>query len=146
MYEHILIATDGGELSEHAVDQGLALAKALGSRVTLFTALSPFHVYSIESYPEGDQRAEYRRRAEARAEGFLAPARDKAQALGVACESLAIEHAYPHQAIMDAAREHGCDLIAMASHGRRGVSALLLGSETLKVLTHSNIPVLVFRR
>ena len=146
MYTHILIATDGSELSGYAVDQGLALAKALGSTVTLFTAVAPFHVYAIEPYPQGDQREEYRRRALARAEGFLKPARDKAETLGLACDSVAIEHAYPHQAIMDAARERGCDLIATASHGRRGVSAMLLGSETLKVLTHSSTPVLVFRR
>lgn len=146
MYTHILIATDGSELSDHAVGQGLELARVLGAQVTLFTAVAPFHMFSVEPYTAGDQRAEYRRRALERAEGFLQSAREKAEALGVSCQSVAIEHSYPHQAILDTARERGCDLVAMASHGRRGVSALLLGSETLKVLTHSSIPVLVFRR
>ena len=132
------------ELSDHAVGRGLSWPGA-GAQVTLFTAVAPLHV-SVEPYTAGDQRAEYRRRALERAEGFLQSAREKAEALGVSCQSVAIEHSYPHQAILDTARERGCDLVAMASHGRRGVSALLLGSETLKVLTHSSIPVLVFRR
>ena len=105
MYTHILIATDGSELSDHAVGQGLELARVLGAQVTLFTAVAPFHMFSVEPYTAGDQRAEYRRRALERAEGFLQSAREKAEALGVSCQSVAIEHSYPHQAILDTARE-----------------------------------------
>ena len=81
----------------------------------------------------------------AEAARYLAEAERKAKALGVQCQVVQVEHQHPYKAIIETAKKSGCDLIAMASHGRRGVSALVIGSETTKVLTHSSIPVLVYR-
>jgi len=88
---------------------------------------------------------QYKKHVAALAAKHLDVARNAASASGVACEALRVEHACPYQAIIDTAKERGCDLIVMASHGRRGVSAVVLGSETVKVLTHSTIPVVVVR-
>jgi nucleotide-binding universal stress UspA family protein len=92
-----------------------------------------------------DTAAQYKQRMQAHGETTLAAAAQAAQAAGVVCEVLSVEHEQPYQAIIDTAAAKGCDLIVMASHGRRGMAALLLGSETVKVLTHSRIPVLVHR-
>ena len=92
-----------------------------------------------------DTPAQYKERMQDHAKATLAPIAEAAQAAGVVCEALQVEHEHPYQAIIDTATAKGCDLIVMASHGRRGIGALLLGSETVKVLTHSKIPVLVHR-
>ena len=141
MYKHILIPTDGSELSEAAIDHGIALAKALGARVTAVTVSAPFHVSAFEP---GFVNA-YREYIETQAEKFLRAAKDAAIASGVTCDVVQIEHEQPYQAIIDTAAKRECDAIVMASHGRRGVAAIVLGSETVKVLTHSTIPVVVFR-
>jgi nucleotide-binding universal stress UspA family protein len=145
MFQHILIATDGSLLSQSAVDKATDFARETGAKVTVVTATEPFHVFSAESKQLSDTRESYAKQVEAEAGRHLADAEHKAKALGVPCNVVRIEHEHPYQAIIDTAKKSGCDLIAMASHGRRGVSALVIGSETNKVLTHSSIPVLVYR-
>ena len=145
MYRHILIPTDGSPLSEAAVAQGIALAKSLGAKVTGLTVSAPFHTFALDPMMVSDTPATYKSDCEARAEKFLGVVTSAAKAAGVSCavEHVMAEHAY--EAIIDTAKDKGCDLVFMASHGRKGMSGLLLGSETVKVLTHSKTPVLVCR-
>jgi len=145
MYKHILIPTDGSELSKKAVDHGIGLAKALNAKVTSVTVSEPFHVFAVEPVMVTDTPDEYKKRVAALAAKYLKAAKDAATAAGVACDVVQVEHGHPYETIIDTARKRGCDAIVMASHGRRGVSAVVLGSETVKVLTHSNIPVVVVR-
>ena len=145
MYKHILIPTDGSELSKKAVDQGIGLAKALNAKVTAVTVSEPFHIFSVEANMVTDTPDEYKKRIAALTAKYLKAAKDAATAAGVPCDVVQVEHEHPCEAIIDTARKKGCDAIVMASHGRRGVSAVVLGSETVKVLTHSNIPVVVVR-
>ncbi len=145
MYTSILIPTDGSELAGKAVSHGIALAKEIGAKVTVLTVLPPFHTLTTDTQMIEDTPAEYKARMQEHAEKTLAAAAHAAQAAGVACETVHVEHEHPYQAIIDAAQSKACDLIVMASHGRHGVAAIVLGSETVKVLTHSKIPVLVHR-
>jgi nucleotide-binding universal stress UspA family protein len=145
MYKHILIPTDGSELSNKAVDHGIGLAKALNAKVTAVTVSEPFHIFAIEPVMVTDTPDEYKKRVAALTGKYLKAAKDAATAAGVACDVVQVEHEHPYETIIDTARKRGCDAIVMASHGRRGVSAVVLGSETVKVLTHSNIPVVVVR-
>jgi len=145
MYTNILIATDGTELAGKAVQHGIALAKRVGARATALTVLIPFHTFTIDTQMIEDTPAQYKMRMKEHAEKTLRAAADAAQAAGVACETIRVEHEHPYRAIIDTAEARGCDLIVMASHGRHGISAIVLGSETVKVLTHCNIPVLVHR-
>lgn len=145
MYKSILIPTDGSDLAAKAVKHGSSLAKHLGAKVTVLTVTTPFHVFTLETKMVEDTPAEYAKEAKADAEKLLASAADTVKAAGVACETLQVEHEHVYQAIIDTAKSKGCDLIIMSSHGRRGVSAIVLGSVTVKVLTHSRIPVLVHR-
>jgi nucleotide-binding universal stress UspA family protein len=142
---HILIPTDGSAHASRAVEQGTALAKALGARVTIMTVIEPFHVLSVDPKQVSEGRANYERLAKAEATRILAEADKVAQKHGVAYATAQSEHEHPHQAILEAAAKGGCDLIAMGSHGRRGVVALILGSVTAKVLAHSPLPVLIYR-
>jgi nucleotide-binding universal stress UspA family protein len=145
MYGHILIPTDGSDLSNNAVRHGLTLAKALNAKVTGITITIPFHVFAIDPETVTYTLDSYRKRTSAEATKYLTQINDAAAAVGVTCDVIETEHEHPYSAIIDAANKNGCDLIVMASHGRRGISAVVLGSETVKVLTHSNIPVLVYR-
>ncbi|HEX4994988.1 MAG TPA: universal stress protein [Methylomirabilota bacterium] len=145
MYKHMLIPTDGSALSEMAVRHGMALAKAAGARVTVLTVSLPFRTFALDPVMVSDSPVQYEQECEALAEKALGTARTEAGMAGVACETLHVAHAQPYQAIVETAQTKGCDLICMASHGRKGISAFVLGSETYKVLTHSKIPVLVCR-
>lgn len=145
MYQHILVPTDGSSLSRLAVEQGCALAKALGARITLVTVTAPFTAVSVEPLYVAASSGDYERTVRDMAAKVLTEGHAQAAAAGVACDGRHVEHDQPWQAIIDTAREAGCDLIAMASHGRRGLAAVVLGSETTKVLTHSRIPVLIYR-
>ena len=144
MYTNMLIATDGSELAGNAVQHGIALAMRIVAKVTVLTVSAPFHVFTtdLEMVLE-DTAAQYQAGMQQRAEKILGAVAHLAQAAGVACETVHVEHEHPYQAIIDTAASRGCDLIVMASHGRRGISAIVLGSETVKLLTHSKIPVLV---
>ncbi|MDR6288176.1 MULTISPECIES: universal stress protein [Inquilinus] len=142
MFKHILIPTDGSPLADKAVDRGLHFAAEIHAQVTLLTVTQPFHVASSWPLVGADEYAQY---AEQHGRELLAPGIEIARTFGVPCEAIAIEHEQPYAAIIDVATSQDCDLVAMASHGRRGISAVVLGSETQKVLTHSRIPVLVLR-
>ena len=145
MYKNILIPTDGSELAGKAVEHGVALAKAIGAKITAVTVTEPFHVISVAPSQLEYTRGEYKRHTEAHAAKALAGIAAAARSAGIACETRHVEHEHVYQAIIDAAMSNGCDLILMASHGRRGAAAIILGSETAKVLAHSKIPVLVYR-
>ena len=145
MYRHILIPTDGSRLSERAVKQGIELAKSLNAKVSGLTVSAPFHTFALDPMMVSDTPDTYKTDCEALAEKVLGVVTRAAAAAGVPC---AVEHViadHPYEAIIDTAKNKGCDLILMASHGRKGMSAVVLGSETVKVLTHSKTPVLVCR-
>lgn len=147
MYRHILIATDGSRLSDKAVKSGVALAKAVGARVTLFHAYPQFRLFN-EGYtmPDVGQVKEYfMKEAHIEAQKIVSRAARSAQKAGVSCDTVTRETDSIYEGIIDTAKRKRCDLIVMASHGRRGLSGLLIGSETAKVLTHSATPVLVVR-
>jgi nucleotide-binding universal stress UspA family protein len=145
LFKNILVATDGSDLAAKAVEQGVLFAKETGAKITAVTVTEPFHVVSVKPSQLEYTRREYEKHAEAHAEKVLGAVSAAAKSAGVGCEALHVEHEHVYQAIIDAASARNCDLIVMASHGRRGVSAVVLGSETVKVLTHSKIPVLVYR-
>jgi nucleotide-binding universal stress UspA family protein len=145
MYTNILIPTDGSALAGKAVEHGLALAKRIGAKATALTVVPPFHTLTTDTQMIEDTPARYKARMQENAEKILAAVAAAAQAAGVLCATVQVEHEHPYRAIIDTAELKGCDLIVMASHGRRGISALVLGSETVKVLTHCKIPVLVHR-
>ena len=145
MYKNILIPTDGSELAGKAVQHGIALAKTIGAKITVLSVWTPFHVFTLDPQIVEDTEAQYKQRVQDSRAKMLRAIASTANAAGVVCETLYLEHEHPYQAIIDTAKSKGCDLITMASHGRRGVSAIVLGSETVKVLTHSKIPVLVHR-
>ena len=146
MYKNILIATDGSALAEKAVSHGLTLAKSVGAKVTALIVEAPFNVFDV---PESRirqmseafaQHAEHTKQHAAKVLNHVANA---AKAAGVPCDTVQLEHGFPYQAIITTAKDKGCDIIVMASHGRSGITAVLLGSVTNKVLTHTDIPVLV---
>lgn len=145
MYKHILIATDGSEFSERAVNHGIALAKAVNAKVTGITVSTPFHIFAAEAGIVTDTLESYSARMAEVAAQRLAQVQDAAAAADVSYDIVHAQHEHPYQAIIDVATNRGCDLIVVASHGRRGISAIVLGSEAVKVLTHSTIPVLVYR-
>jgi len=144
MYEHILVPTDGSKLSEKATRAAVALAAALGARLTVMTVVEPWgtdgrHIDLEEAHEV------YEERARPAAEERLRPAVRAAEKAGVPVDTEIRFEEHPWEAIIAVADARHCDLIQMASHGRRGVEALVLGSETVRVLTHSKIPVLVHR-
>ena len=141
----ILIPTDGFELSNEAIRHGVALAKAVNAKVTGITVTTPFHLIAMDPETLTDTADTYKKRTTALTAKYLKQVSDAAAAAGVSCAGIHVEHEHPYRAIIDAAEKNGCDLVAMASHGRHGLSAVVLGSVTVKVLTHSNIPVLVYR-
>jgi nucleotide-binding universal stress UspA family protein len=145
MFKNILVPTDGSDLAAKAVEQGILFAKEIGAKITAVTVTEPFHAISVKPSQLEYTPIEYKKHAETHAAKVLGTVVAAATSAGVACETLHVEHEHVYQAIIDAASARRCDLIVMASHGRRGVSAVVLGSETVKVLTHSKIPVLVYR-
>lgn len=145
MYKNILIATDGSELSAKALHQGLRLAKALGAQVRVATATEPWEAVVIGEVAVVVTPQRYAETSAANAAQVLAKAQAIADEEGVAIQTLHVSERHPAEGIIEAAGEHGCDLIVMASHGRRGLSRLLLGSQANEVVTHSGIPVLIVR-
>jgi nucleotide-binding universal stress UspA family protein len=146
MYRHILIPTDGSELARRAVAHGLSLAKAVGAKVTVLTVEASFNVYDVPASRVNLMTAafdEYAKHAREHATSILDGIANEAKAAGVQFETLQVIQDHPYEAIVATAKEKGCDLIVMASHGRSGLAAVLLGSVTTKVLTHTTIPVLV---
>ena len=144
-FKHLLLPTDGSQLSEAAIQAGVQFAKSINAKVTGFYAMPKFHMLTYSTEMLTDTKEEFAKDCEAHADRFLAVIVQAAKAAGVPCETALQTSDHPYEAIIATAKERGCDLIMMASHGRRGVQAFLLGSETQKVLTHSGISVLVFR-
>jgi nucleotide-binding universal stress UspA family protein len=147
MYKHVLIPIDGSPTADKAVAAGIDFARGAKARVTLFTAVPEYQ-------PPGDaapmaRRAvslwDHERISRDKAQAILRPAAERLRAAGIECATAYAECNRPHEAIIDAARAHGCDLILMSSQGRRGLSELWYGSETHAVLKHSSIPTLVYR-
>jgi nucleotide-binding universal stress UspA family protein len=145
MFKHILLPTDGSPLSEAAMLKGIRFAKTIHARVTGFCVAPklPYFGYDSEVGPEFKKLAAAAVQAEV--DKNLLAIEKAAREAGVPCETAQEKSDQPYEAIIEAAQKRQCDLIIMASHGRRGVQGLLLGSETQKVLTHSKIPVLVYR-
>jgi nucleotide-binding universal stress UspA family protein len=148
VYKHILVATDGSESAAKAVGQGLALAKALGAKVTATTISEPWN-FVLAALAEREHRpeplADYDKCTAAAAERIFWSVRQVAKTLEQACATVHIKDRLPADGILEAAQAHGCDLIVMGSHGRRGFAKLLLGSQTSHVLALSTTPVLVCR-
>jgi nucleotide-binding universal stress UspA family protein len=147
MFKHILVPTDGSALSEGTVARAVSFARETGARITFFYAQPdfPMPIYGEGALIDPTTPEQFAKSAAAEAEAILTKAKDAADAAGVASDSDSTVNEVPYEAIIDASDRHGCDLIFMASHGRRGIAGLLLGSETQKVLTHSKTPVLVYR-
>lgn len=147
MYKHILVPTDGSKLSSKAAAHAIGLAKAMRGRLTGFHASPdyPMPVYADGVIFEPLARKEYEAQCKKEADRILNAVAVKARAARIPFSAAHAISSTPWQAILAAARKHKCDAIVMASHGRRGVSALVLGSETQRVLTHSKLPVLVVR-
>ena len=124
MYNHILIPTDGSELSNMAIYEGVALAKALGARVTVVTVTTPFRVFTADPTMITDTPDQYKEHMAAVAGQYLDVAKKIAKAAGLTCDLVHLEHDQPYQAIIDTAQNRACDAIQMASHGRRGISAM----------------------
>ena len=143
MFKHFLLPTDGSKLSEEAIRMGVQLAKTINAKVTGFYAIPEFHVFTFKTQMLEDTKSEFVGDSKAHAAQYLSVIETAAKAAGVTYEVVSSIHDDPYEAIIQIANERGCDLIVMASHGRKGVQAVLLGSETQKVLTHSHIPVLV---
>jgi len=146
MFKHILIPTDGSELSKKAIRTGVELAKFHGARVTGVHAIPDYHLmiaYEGAFDPVTEERIE--KEARVRADSYLDFIKKTCAAAGVPCETVCETSDHPYDAILKTANARGCDLILLHSHGRKGLAAVLLGSETRKVLTYSKIPVMVVR-
>jgi nucleotide-binding universal stress UspA family protein len=151
MYRHILIPIDGSELAEHGVTAGLALAKSLGAKVSAIVVQEPLDWYRLFEMagPQGggqvssEEATKRSARFKKYATSLLDRVANAAKQAGVSCDTIQVENEQPHQAIVAAAKEKGCDLIVMSSHGHSGLSGVLLGSVTNKVLAHPKTPVLV---
>jgi nucleotide-binding universal stress UspA family protein len=151
MYRSIILPIDGSQLSLRAARHGVELAKALNAKVTAITVTTPWAIQfarepAVVVPGVVVPQTEYDLRTEQAACDCLRVVTDEARSVGVPSKALHVRHRDPYVAILDAARREGCDLIVMGSHGRRGLTERLLGSEMVKVLTHSEIPVLVYRR
>ena len=146
MFKSILVPTDGAELSQRAVRTAVELAKVHEARITGIHVIPDYHLliaYEGAFDPVTEERIE--EEAKTRAETYLAFVRKAAEDAGVPCDTVCETSDHPHDAILKTASARKCDLIVMTSHGRKGLAAMLLGSETRKVLTHGKIPVLVVR-
>ena len=148
MYKRILIATDGSELASKAVAHGIALAKDLNVPISVVTVTEAWSSSDLaRAARQGNQNpiTQYEEMATAAASNILENAAQIAKSQGVTCELVHVRDQHPADGIIATAKEKGCDLIVMASHGRRGIGRLLLGSQANEVLTHSKVPALIVR-
>jgi nucleotide-binding universal stress UspA family protein len=148
MYKHIMLPTDGSRLSGKAIKQCLALARAVGAKITAINVIPEYQMAMDEGFvlPASIMlKKRFEQETMRRSMAILAAVQSAAQTAGVACNGVTLSSARPYEAIIKQAKKARCDLIVMASHGRKGLASILLGSETAKVLTHSKIPVLVIR-
>lgn len=144
MFKRILVPTDGSEITAKAIDAAVALAKSVGAQLCTISVKEPFPYSAISEMQPTPPQEFFDAQERIASQRVQAVVAQSARA-GLVCESYTVEALHPWEAIIEHARRLDCDLLVMASHGRRGVSALLLGSETQKVLTHSKVPVLVVR-
>lgn len=145
MYAHILIATDGSELAERAVEQGLALTKMLSSKATAITVTEPWTAAVSGEWAVAFPVEEYEKAAATNAQRILDRVREAAKRIGVACQTVHVKDQFAAEGIVEEAKARGCDLIVMSSHGRRGLAKFVLGSQATRVLTHSDVPMLICR-
>ncbi len=145
MFKHLLLPTDGSDLSLAAILQGVRFAKESNARITGVCVTPDFHVLTFNVTMIEDTKTIFLAESRAQAEKHLAVLKKAANEAGLRCDTHVAVSDRPYEAIIRVAEQQGCDLIMMASHGRHGAQALLLGSETQKVLTHTRIPVLVYR-
>ena len=147
MFKHILVPTDGSQLSEDTARRAVSFAKEADAQITAFFAKPEFPVtyYGEGVLIDSTTPEKFAELSEEQAQKILGFVENLCQQEGVRCATMTLTSDVPYEAIIEAATQSDCDLIFMSSHGRRGLSALLLGSETNKVLTHTNIPVLVYR-
>ncbi len=145
MFKHILIPTDGSELSNIAITYGVKFAKEINAKITGLTVTAPYHIFAVESVQIADTVEQYSEDMQALAARNLNVVKQAASRVGVEYELVHCVSEHPYAEIIKTAQERSCDIIFQASHGRHGVGALILGSQTQKVITHSKIPVLVFR-
>ena len=149
MYKKILIASDGSELAQKGVAHGLELAKGLGATVTFVTVSEPFPALAwggaMAGYVAADELVNYEESARKYARELLDKCKAEADAKGVGSKSIHVENRTPAEAILEVAASEACELIVMASHGRRGIGRLVLGSQTAEVVSLTQIPVLVVR-
>ena len=144
MYKRILVPTDGSELSDRAIQGAAQFAKPLGAELVILTVMEPYSYTNLSEYrPESIEQYDERMTEVARVR--LEVAAEKCRALGVKCTTVQVKSFSPAEAIIEQTKRYNCDVVFMARHGRQGFSAVLLGSETQKVLTHSQIPVMVYR-
>jgi len=145
MYAHILIATDGSELAEKAVEQGLELTKMLSSKATAITVTEPWTAAVSGEWAVAFPVEEYEKAAATNAQRILDRVRETAKRIGVACQTVHVKDQFAAEGIVEEAKARGCDLIVMSSHGRRGLAKFVLGSQATRVLTHSDVPMLICR-
>jgi nucleotide-binding universal stress UspA family protein len=145
MFKRILLPTDGSEQSQRAILAGIGFAKELGAEVVGLTVIPKFHTFTYKTEMLEETKEEFAVDSQQQAKQYLSFILDAARQAGVPCTGEQAVSDDPYEMILSTARDRHCDLIVMGSHGRRGVKGVLLGSETQKVLTHSNLPVLVFR-
>lgn len=145
MYKHILVPTDGSALAAKAVDAAISFAAEVGARVTGYYAIEDMNMHHVGAHLTKDLLDEFDKRSRVAAEQHASAPAGIAKAAGVPYDWRMSKVSQPHEGIVEAARDAGCDIIFMASHGHRGLTGLIVGSVTQKVLSHSKIPVLVFR-
>jgi nucleotide-binding universal stress UspA family protein len=148
MYANILLSTDGSDVARKGVKHGIALAKALNAKVSIITVTEALPVVygsgdAMGWIPSQEEFYRFDAACKSRAGEVLDEARAMAEQIGISVELLHVPNAHPATAITEAAKSRGCDLIVMASHGRRGLRKLFLGSQTSEVLLNGSVPVLV---
>ncbi|MET4388909.1 nucleotide-binding universal stress UspA family protein [Bradyrhizobium sp. F1.4.3] len=148
MYADILLSTDGSEVASKGVKHGIALAKALNAKATIITVTEPMYIdygsgHASGFIPSQEEMDSYDASHKEHADKVLNEARSMAEQIGISAEFLHVPNAHPATAIIETAKSRGCDLIVMASHGRRGLRKLFLGSQTSEVLANGSVPVLV---
>jgi nucleotide-binding universal stress UspA family protein len=145
MYKHILIATDGSEIANKAMAHGIELAKETGAKLSAVTVTEPYEAVAVVETMAIILPADYSKQCEASAAKILSGVTSAAEAVGIGCDVLHQENRWPYEGIIEAAEKVGADLIVVGSHGRRGIEGLLLGSQAVKLLTHTKVPALVVR-
>ena len=145
MFKHLLLPTDGSQMSSNAVHEAIQFAKSINASVTGIYVMPEFQAFTFQTEMLTDTKEQFEKDSRAHADQFLSVIEKAAAVAAVACDTAVATSDHPYEAIIQAAEERGCDLIVMASHGRKGLQGVLLGSETQKVLTHSPLPVLVYR-